>query len=335
MDLEQGIGDMHKTLFHRAGTFSVDMQLPVFFPSISSVKANLRPVEYLKFLVAVNHPQFLVSAYDLYNASPDDKEEIRALLKTAQQNGQKVLLDSGNYEAYWHQGLWSEQMFFAVLNDFESFSLSFSFDEQDPPSDVGKICQTIKERADRHLGHIGEAIYSPIVHAPIELLSDSVVTVAKTMNPKMIAVPERLLGRGILERIVTIKKIRAQLNKLEVYYPLHLLGTGNPMSVVLYIMGGADSFDGLEWCQTTVDHQTGLLHHFQLREVFTERLLQNDSGEISYVAETLAHNLKFFGMWMSHIHKALGEGRCLTKLIERHCSREFLTKLDEVLEAEE
>ncbi|VGO21069.1 hypothetical protein [Pontiella sulfatireligans] len=225
---------MHKTLNHRTDPFPIqypqhqndelgklipflDLKLPVFFPSISSVKTNLKPVEYLKLLVAVGHPQFLVSAHDLFYAPTEDKEEIHSLLVSAKRNGQIVLLDSGNYEAYWHKANWSEEMFFSVLDDFESFSVSFSFDEQSPPPDVEKICQITKERAGRHLEHIGDAIYSPIIHAPKELLSDSVVGVAQSINPQMIAVPERLLGHGVLERIVTLRNIRKQLNKLDRY----------------------------------------------------------------------------------------------------------------------
>jgi hypothetical protein len=37
--------------------------------------------------------------------------------------------------------------------------------------------------------------------------------------------------------------------------------TDNPFSITLYSAMRADSFDGLEWCQTVVDHETGLLYH--------------------------------------------------------------------------
>ena len=64
-----------------------------------------------------------------------------------------------------------------------------------------------------------------------------------------------------MARAKTIIKIRKTLAPKKQYYPLHLLGTGNPLSILIYSICGADSFDGLEWCQTTVDYNTGLLYH--------------------------------------------------------------------------
>lgn len=41
------------------------MRLPIFFPSVSSVKTNLSPAEYMGVLCSLGKKQFLVSAYDL------------------------------------------------------------------------------------------------------------------------------------------------------------------------------------------------------------------------------------------------------------------------------
>ena len=43
------------------------IELPLFFPSISSVKTNFRPIDYLKFIEASNCPNFLISAFDIFN----------------------------------------------------------------------------------------------------------------------------------------------------------------------------------------------------------------------------------------------------------------------------
>jgi hypothetical protein len=39
--------------------------LPCFFPSVSSVKTNLMPVDYVELLDAAGHPLFLASAFDI------------------------------------------------------------------------------------------------------------------------------------------------------------------------------------------------------------------------------------------------------------------------------
>jgi queuine/archaeosine tRNA-ribosyltransferase len=72
--------------------------------------------------------------------------------------------------------------------------------------------------------------------------------VAEQLCPVLLAVPERALGEGIATRIRSVRQIRKALNELDFYCPLHLLGTGNPVSIIAYTIAGADSFDGLEWC---------------------------------------------------------------------------------------
>jgi hypothetical protein len=82
-----------------------------------------------------------------------------------------------------------------------------------------------------------------------------------------------------------------------------LLGTGNPISIALYSEAGADSFDGLEWCQTVVDHETGLLFHLSQSDFFRQQTAWGDSG-ISFHPRTLAHNLEFYADWMRRLRDA-------------------------------
>ena len=57
------------------------LQLPCFFPSVSSVRTNLNPVDYVELLDLSGHPHFLVSAYDLSHC-PDDQPSIDTGTKT-------------------------------------------------------------------------------------------------------------------------------------------------------------------------------------------------------------------------------------------------------------
>ena len=69
--------------------------LPCFFPSVSSVKTNLTPVDYIKLLTSVKHPLFLVSAYDIADTAENDISDMRTALQTSQNNGTAILMDSG------------------------------------------------------------------------------------------------------------------------------------------------------------------------------------------------------------------------------------------------
>ena len=145
----------------------------------------------------------------------------------------------------------------------------------------------------------------PIVHCRKEVLHQVVYEVARRLRPIMIAVPERILGDGILQRIRTLGRIRDCLGQLDYYCPLHLLGTGNPLSMLLYVACGADSFDGLEWCQTTVDQTTALLYHFQQWDFFASQTDLGKLNDVPYAQRAIFHNLIFYRSWMTKIRSAV------------------------------
>jgi hypothetical protein len=81
------------------------------------------------------------------------------------------------------------------------------------------------------------------------------------------------------------------------------LGTGNPISLAVFSIEGADSFDGLEWCQTVVDHESGLLFHLSQADFFIGQTAWSDA-DIPFRIKVLAHNLEFYRDWMSRLQRA-------------------------------
>lgn len=288
---------------------SQSLPLPAFFPSISSVKTALLPQEYLQFVssLAGLTRQFLSSAFDLADL-PDPKQALQAV-SAARAQGAIALMDSGNYESFWKdaQATWTQDRFHDVLRDFQ-FDLAFGFDEQNPPADRQEHVALVLERWRRDQLAAGSCLIVPIVHATADELPALCAEVAKASGVTMIAVAERRLGDGIFQRFDTVKAIRAELEGLGRYVVLHLLGTGNPISIATYTAAGADSFDGLEWCQTVVDHDTGLLYHLSQSEFFAAQTSWADAG-LSLQARTLAHNLEFYAAWMNRLQDACAYGR--------------------------
>ena len=145
------------------------------------------------------------------------------------------------------------------------------------------------------------------------------------MRPIVVAVPERELGNGILARASMVRDIRQALNTLGFYQPLHLLGTGNPLSIAIFSAVGADSFDGLEWCRTVANSRTGALYHFQQFDLFWQSetygsLLVMDavtSDRIEYSGKVVFHNLDFFSTWMAQISENLRIGKIDIFLTEK------------------
>lgn len=272
---------------------------PCFFASISSVKTNFTPLEYLRLLNASGYPLFLISAYDLFSMSVKDKEAAYDIIQAARESGSIVLLDSGNYESYWHNDkTWTQEKYHEILKA-KIFDLCMGYDGNQETDCAEKAVRNICQRflADEKAGYPMSMI--PIIHAKPSDISTVVEDVAKQLSPTAIALPERELGEGILARYHKTTQIRNSLDSTSSNIPLHILGTGNPLTLLVLSLAGANSFDGLEWCQTTVDPLTAHLHHFQHRELITEDLPLEDG--FNYSTGTLIHNLNFYKSWISRM----------------------------------
>lgn len=298
------------------------LPFPAYFPSISSVKTALRPQVYLQLLSSMSglNSQFLVSAFDL--AGVEQVEPAQRALASAREAGIVTLMDSGNYESFWKdaQADWKQSDFHEMLVTFPC-DLAFGFDEQQPPANLDDHVALVVERWREDQAAAGKCQIIPIIHAVAGDLPALCAAVAAKTNVKVLAVPERRLGDGVLDRAQAVKAIRAALNDLGRYVALHLLGTGNPISIASYSAMGADSFDGLEWCQTVVDHETALLYHLSQADFFTGQTAWSDDGRLSFQARTLAHNLEFFSDWMRKlrdaVHQDLLPEFCRSKLPAR------------------
>jgi queuine/archaeosine tRNA-ribosyltransferase len=305
------------------------LPLPVFFPSISTIKTALSPADYLGTLCSLIdvNKHFLVSAFDLHNS--DDGESVAKALKTAQESGATVLMDSGNYESYWKgaQAIWTQVNYHDVLRRFPS-SFAFSFDNQTPPLDIDSHVALLTGSWQRDRAVAGQPII-PIVHGTAETLPILCVRVEQFTHAPMIAVPERRLGDGVFDRTRSVISLRKALDSTGHYVGLHLLGTGNPISIALYAWAGADSFDGLEWCQTVVDHDTALLYHLSQSDFFRTQTEWGDD-DLSFHARTLAHNLLFYTDWIQRLRRSIRNGEIISfcrlnfpSRVFRQCAKEF------------
>lgn len=298
--------------------------LPVFCASVSSVKTSLPIVEYVKVLAATKYPQFLVSAYDLHSSK--DRDLMTSLLRDAIGAGATVLMDSGNYESYWREDTgWTFKKYIGKLNNAR-YHAAFSFDNQSPTKSNRMNVDDIEKRILKTLKLAPRASIVPILHGKPSQLPAIAKKIVRRLRPLMIAVPERELGEGIIARVKMLASLRHALDSSDTYTPIHLLGTGNPLSLLLFSAYGADSFDGLDWCQTTVDHSTGLLYHFQQREFFGNQSPFCEAKGLPYAQATLAHNLMFYNNWMKAIRDHIQVGS-INILLNKHFAPEFISDL--------
>lgn len=303
--------------------------LPVYFPSVSSVKTALSTLEYVSVLRALQTKQFLVSAFDLHYANADVQNKLKESLTEAVNNGATVLMDSGNYESYWHgkKDVWSQADYHRMLAEGRC-SFAFGFDEQAPPDDftahVRLICE--RQKQDQAVKAIMPIV--PIIHGKSETIPRLCLKTVEGTGIEMLAVPERCLGKGVFARAHKVEEIRSALNATGKYVALHLLGTGNPISLAIYTMAGADSFDGLEWCQTVVDHETATLFHFSHADFFQKQTKWGDMT-VDFYPRTLAHNLEFYRMWMERLSQYVHAGQGV-----EFCKRHFPNRIYSICEDE-
>lgn len=287
----------------------ISLTLPTFFPSISSLKTALSPLAYLQVMNSLRHVhgQYLVSAFDVH-CGPH-RDQLHNALAEALSHGMIVLMDSGNYESFWMRQFdrWKIDDYHNVIAD-TPYSFAFGFDDQSPPESIGKHVTSIVNQWEADQRAADGRIVVPIIHGSRADLPAICFHVARLTHVPMIAVAERCLGDGITERLRTVQELRNELNSLGDYVAIHLLGTGNPISIALFSCAGADSFDGLEWCQTVVDHETKTLHHLSHADFFRKQTRWGDL-EISFHPRVLAHNLTFYADWMAQLQRARKDHR--------------------------
>jgi len=306
--------------------------MPCFFPSISSAAKNtFSPFQHLEIIVALKYPNFLISAYDIFHATRKDRLNIIKLLDKASSQGQIIFLDSGLYEKKWLRARnWPKDNFHEILRSTPCH-LSFCYDYPNSKGIADQIALTLTRSIVIDKKRTEFSAINPLIHAQNPADFPIICSlVATELNPVMIAVPERELGEGVIAIAKTICSIRKKLNESGRYYPIHIVGTGNPLSILIYAACGADSFDGLDWCQTVVDHTTGCLYHSLQLDFFAHQTAYAAEVRLPYLPRALAHNLLFYPKWMEKIKDVLEKG-IVAEMISKFVPPEIHSKVLKLL----
>ncbi|MEG3639253.1 toll/interleukin-1 receptor domain-containing protein [Magnetococcus sp. PR-3] len=324
------------------------ISFPTFFFSVSSHETPLQPDKALEVLRLYKAKTILVSAYDL---QAKRRLAMKNTIEQCQENGSIVLLDSGNYEAHrTNDRDWSPDHLHRVFED-TPHDFAFCFDNVSPPESEEAIVEDVLNAVRRDQNATDKPVF-PIVHVPkdkngnhrADLFLKVLPKLVRALRtpPAIVALPERELGDGILNRAKMVHAIRRELDTFGISTRLHMLGTGNPLSLAILTAAGADSFDGLEWCRVVADHETGRLFHFQQADLFRfqsqmakseiTRLAMTEDG-INFEAKALFHNLAFFDEWVGRVLDRKEKARLPTLLansLPRGAIEELENQLPEV-----
>ncbi|MCK5602275.1 hypothetical protein KAR91_10410, partial [Candidatus Pacearchaeota archaeon] len=147
--------------------------------------------------------------------------------------------------------------------------------------------------------------------------------IAEEKEWKLIAMPDRELGNCVTERCKTLLSINQMKETQGISSSIHILGTGNPLSALLYVACGAISFDGLEWCQSVIHPKSGHLLHLSQRRLLNCDCIACNAKKVSYHAATLAHNLFFYSDWVNEIKQKVRKGN-LGEMLKTYISNDIL-----------
>lgn len=78
-------------------------------------------------------------------------------------------------------------------------------------------------------------------------LNNLLKNINKLNSFHIIGITEKELGNSILQRMQRINKIRNALDHSKNKAPIHVFGSLDPITTILYFLAGAEIFDGLTW----------------------------------------------------------------------------------------
>jgi TIR domain len=323
------------------------LHFPCFVHSVSSHETFLRPEVAARTLGLLSTDAALVSAYDVA------RDKTRQLAYNAERiavSTTVLFLDSGNYEASRKADVsWSESRFQRMLPRVHA-DLIFSFDSVDAPSNERLLVRNTVAAWAR-LSERTDATAIPVLHLPrskagtfrTESASTLASDIVQRTGARILAIPERELGDGVISRAKGVWALRKALNALPGPRRLiHLLGTGNPLSFAIFAAVGADSFDGLEWCRTVADEETMFLFHTQQFDFFqyqtarsADPIVRASAGDhaISYNVRIALHNLGVLTNWGRTIRTATADrtlDRLLAQMLPRGAFEQLASNVPEV-----
>lgn len=276
-----------------------------------------------------------MSAYDLHYLQENEKKRLLLMIKDYRKNG-IIFLDSGGYERSWYVDKdWDINCYKTLVTETK-FDLYSSFDVfrggEKSDKDFRKF--TFDNIIESSV-FLNNALFVPILHEStpgklIDLVNEFVRKFPKLCGS--FAVAERDCGRSILERAETILQIRRIMNRSDPQSFLHILGCGNPKSMLLLTYCGADSFDSLDWLKHVINPADHSVHDFSHLELFNCRCHVCTSStymDADYLEKALLHNLLYYRVFVDNL-QSLIRNALLRPYLEKHIGNKIMKQIDKL-----
>ena len=313
---------------------------PIYFPSISSYGLRFTLWDLLHFLEFHSRPFALVSAYDLYRLEEEKRAELFSKIKRYMEKG-VLFLDSGGYESSWKEDQrWDIDSYKSMMDRMRKFPVdvysSFDSFKGDSMSDGDYEKQTYNNILESSV-YLKNNFFVPILHqtTPVKLVSLVGRFVKK--YPQLcdwIAVAERDCGAGLEDRMETIVLIRKILDDGNSKKFLHILGCGDPRSILAFSYCGVDSFDSTDWAKRVMNpsnHSSHHLSHLNLIDCTCYVCTSSKFGG-DYYEKVLLHNLLYYQLFMDNI-QSLIQNDILRDYLVEHIGDKVVKQLDLILDS--
>jgi len=225
------------------------LRTPALIPSFSSrvpkIDDIFRAVEDI-----VDGP-ILISAYDVK----------RGHLNPPYGYGSAVFLDSGGYEASKDLGLsdvgdqpdqekeWTEQEHAETLSQW-ALRLPLVVISYDHPRLRLPIADQIRRATQMRIPEnaLREILMKPETTSQHFIQIESIQKAIHNLASfNIVGITEKEIGNSVFDRMVNIAKLRTSLNAVGIESPIHVFGSLDTITTLLYFVAGADIFDGLTW----------------------------------------------------------------------------------------
>lgn len=234
------------------------VRTPLLVPSFSS-KGFPEVGKIIELTQPFLDSQILVSAYDLYHGHiPSDIDLNFPPL---------IFVDSGGYEASQDRALqdparpgnteylpsdeeWKKEKYEKIINAWDKIppTIFVNFDHPNKRVALNEQISDALKLGGASTQLEREFLIKPNTEHKQYLDVDEICANIKKLSPFIaIGVTEDEIGNTPLKRMVQIGRLRKAMNDANMDLPIHVFGSLDTITTLLYFVMGADIFDGLTW----------------------------------------------------------------------------------------
>lgn len=300
-------------------------ETPLLVPSFSS-KGFPQVRKIMNLMGEFITSPILISAYDVHYR----------LISRNITFPQLLFLDSGGYEARIEHDLsetygklhkpkpWNQDLHERVISNWSSKwpTVAVSFDSPAKLCLLSKQIAKASELQQSYPHLLWEFLVKPESARDRFVPFNSLIKKVEQLRQfAVVGITEKELDDSLFAAMTKIAKLRTQMNAAGVTAPIHIFGSLDPLTTVLYFLAGAEIFDGLTWLRfgyhegTTVSWQnysvlqssTGLRQriHEQYQEMWRNNYYYLERLRTQMINFLQTDSLKPFGVIQPLLSDAL------------------------------